>query len=39
MNKILWEFRKLCAWGNKEELQDLSLKDWKKLGFFESYGW
>ena len=39
MNKILWMFRKLTAWGNPYELRDLNERGRKNLGFWESYGW
>ena len=35
MNKILFWFRKLLAWGNPEQLKDLKIE----MGFWESFGW
>ena len=38
MNKFLWFNRKLMAWGNPNELEDL-IKNGKNIGFWESFGW
>lgn len=35
MNRILYLLRKLMAWGNPIDLEDLN----KKKGFWESLGW
>ena len=37
MNKYLFIFRKFCAWGNPNEIQEIN--DNPKQGWWESYGW
>lgn len=39
MNRFLWFNRRLMAWGNPSQLDELMFLDWKKIGFWKSLGW